>query len=99
MKNTSKYGEKNENLCLNVEVSCEANSPKRLSNILHVNMSWLPNDFDFIIIDVDGIDYWIMADVLVDYKPNLICVEFNPTIPNDIVSYINFNLLKKLTFF
>jgi hypothetical protein len=63
----------------------------------------LPLDFDFLSIDVDGCDYWLLEDVLITpiraqddgetattsfFRPKVIRVEFNPTIPHDIV-YIN----------
>lgn len=53
----------------------------------------VPRDFDVLSIDVDGMDYHIFAD-MVDHKPKLVCIEFNPTIPNE-VNYIqakNFKL-------
>lgn len=53
-----------------------------LSNILA--KSEIPVDFDFLSIDIDGMDYWILKS-LVDFRPKLICIEFNPTIPNELV--------------
>jgi len=47
----------------------------------------IPSDFDFLSIDIDGCDYWIW-DSLVLYYPKVVCIEFNPTMPN-IVDYIN----------
>lgn len=46
----------------------------------------LPKNFDFISIDVDGVDYHIFES-LREYKPKIVCIEFNPTIPN-AVEYI-----------
>jgi hypothetical protein len=43
----------------------------------------VPNKIDLISIDVDGNEYHILEAVKV-YKPRLIIVEFNPTIPNSI---------------
>ena len=40
-------------------------------------------NFDFLSIDVDGCDYYLFES-LTKYKPKLICIEYNPTIPNDI---------------
>ena len=71
----------------------------------------LPNDFDFLSIDVDGIDYWLLHDIFNSgndnsndssnnnknnndhhyhhvaqpFQPKVICVEFNPTIPDDLI--------------
>ena len=43
----------------------------------------IPQNFDFLSIDIDGNDYHIL-DSLVLYKPKVICIEFNPTIPNEV---------------
>jgi Methyltransferase FkbM domain len=42
----------------------------------------IPKDFDFLSIDIDGCDYYIFES-LKNYRPKIVCVEFNPTIPND----------------
>jgi hypothetical protein len=46
----------------------------------------IPSDFDFISIDVDGVDYHIF-DSLKKYSPKIVCIEFNPSIPN-MVDYV-----------
>ena len=43
----------------------------------------IPTDFDFLSIDIDGNDYHIWES-LKNYKPKVICIEFNPTIPNEV---------------
>jgi hypothetical protein len=43
----------------------------------------IPKDFDFLSIDIDGVDYYIFEG-LTDYQPKIICIEFNPTIPNAV---------------
>lgn len=44
------------------------------------------SDFDFLSIDVDGADYHIWASLINSiYRPKVVCIEFNPSIPNDIV--------------
>lgn len=43
----------------------------------------IPYDFDFLSIDIDGCDYYIF-DSLERYKPKVICIEYNPTIPNEV---------------
>jgi len=43
----------------------------------------VPIDFDLLSIDIDGNDYWIL-DSIFNYKPKIIVIEFNPTIPNKI---------------
>lgn len=43
----------------------------------------IPKDFDLLSIDIDGNDYHVWAGVS-DYKPKVVCIEYNPTIPNEI---------------
>ena len=43
-----------------------------------------PVDLDFLCIDVDGVD-WHIWNSLTEFSPRLILIEFNPTVPNDIV--------------
>jgi hypothetical protein len=43
----------------------------------------LPIDFDFLCIDIDGNDYHVWKAIS-KYKPKLICIEFNPTIPTHV---------------
>ena len=43
----------------------------------------IPRDFDFLSIDIDGCDYHIF-DLLTDYRPKAVCVEYNQTIPNEV---------------
>lgn len=43
----------------------------------------IPKKFDFLSIDVDGVDYHIF-DSLKKYRPKIICIEYNPTIPNSV---------------
>ena len=52
-----------------------------LENIL--STTDIPADFDFLSIDIDGMDYYILQS-LKQYKPKLISIEFNPTIPNAV---------------
>jgi len=40
-------------------------------------------NFDFLSIDVDSIDNYIFKSLDI-YKPKLICIEYNPSIPNDV---------------
>ena len=75
------------NTCLNVTVSCMRHSSMSLSYLLrHSTPSDFPNDFDFLCIDVDGTDYWLFHDILTSgFRPKVACVEFNPTMPNDLI--------------
>lgn len=74
------------NICINTEVSCQSTSPQSLLSILKRDAQYLPYDFDFLSIDVDGIDYWLLVNVLGGgYRPKCICIEFNPTMPIDLI--------------
>jgi hypothetical protein len=43
----------------------------------------IPRDFDFLSIDVDGND-WHIWRAIEHYRPKLVCIEFNPTIPTEV---------------
>ena len=43
----------------------------------------IPIDFDFLSIDIDGNEYHVLEQMHT-YKPKCICVEYNPTIPNEV---------------
>jgi hypothetical protein len=53
-----------------------------LDNIL--SQTNIPVEFDLLSIDVDGCDYHIF-DSIKKYKPRVVVIEFNPTIPYDII--------------
>ncbi|KAL7549192.1 hypothetical protein ACHAWF_012458 [Thalassiosira exigua] len=80
-----------DNLCICAEVSCRPDSPQSLPSILNRDAPHLPRDFDFLSIDVDGIDYWLLDDIIhsesaqSSFRPKVVCIEFNPTMPIDLV--------------
>jgi hypothetical protein len=43
----------------------------------------IPERFDFLSIDIDGNDYYAWEAVK-QFKPKIVCVEFNPTIPSEV---------------
>jgi hypothetical protein len=43
----------------------------------------IPLDFDLLSIDIDGNDYYVWQSI-VKYRPKVIVIEFNPTIPTNI---------------
>ena len=63
----------------------EFTGANKLDNILIEND--VPNDFDFLSIDVDGYDYQIWES-LNESHPKIVCIEYNPTIPIGI-DYVN----------
>ena len=78
-----------ESICLNITVSSAKQSPDNLVAILrqHGPSVSLPDNFDFLCIDVDGSDYWLLNDIWAvgNYRPKVVCVEFNPTMPDDLI--------------
>jgi len=74
------------NICINKNVSSDPTSKDSLVSILRHEAAELPNDFDFLCIDVDGLDYWLLREIFDDcYRPKVICIEFNPSMPNDLI--------------
>lgn len=53
----------------------------RLDNFICGN--GIPESFDFLSIDIDGNDYHVWK-ALEKYRPKLVCIEFNPTIPTEV---------------
>jgi len=51
----------------------------------------IPHNFDFMIIDIDGNDYHIVES-LNNYLPSAFMIEFNPSIPNNVVYIQNQSL-------
>ena len=43
----------------------------------------LPEDFDFLSIDIDGCD-WHVWDSMKNYRPKVVCIEYNETVPVDL---------------
>ncbi len=66
--------------CINAYVNISGESS--LDNILA--STGIPETFDLLSIDIDGNDYHIW-DSLKNYRPKVVVIEFNPSIPNDIV--------------
>lgn len=49
-----------------------------------LNVDIAEHQFDLIVIDIDGNDYHVF-DSMVQYRSKVIMVEFNPTIPNNVI--------------
>lgn len=65
--------------CFNTFVSFEGLNS--LDNILA--QTNIPKDFTFLVIDIDGNDYY-MWQSLETYRPKLVVIEFNPSISNEL---------------
>mmetsp|Transcript_38580 Transcript_38580/g.44960 ORF Transcript_38580/g.44960 Transcript_38580/m.44960 type:complete len:530 (+) Transcript_38580:20-1609(+) len=84
-----------DNICVNEMICCTDNEQlltsrsltSVLSRVATVENVLLPSNFDLLCIDVDGIDYWLLHNILNcgKYFPRVICVEFNPTIPDSVI--------------
>nr|CCA13946.1 conserved hypothetical protein [Albugo laibachii Nc14] len=68
--------------CLNMFVTLDGE--QSLDCILLKYCPSLPTHFDMISIDIDGADYHVWED-LKHYHPLVTIIEFNPTIPNNVV--------------
>ena len=65
--------------CINEFISFEG--PSSLDTVLA--RTSLPKDFDIFSLDIDGNEYHVW-DSLKTYRPCVVVVEFNPTIPNEV---------------
>eukprot|EP01032_Pedospumella_encystans_P014056 gene14056-16165_t len=83
--------ERHEQLCAlystRPDVTCvdclvDIDGESALSSILQKHN--VPLDLDFVSIDVDGADYHLWESIGNTYKPRVMCIEFNPTIPNHV---------------
>jgi hypothetical protein len=72
------HGSNDKVACVNQYVEFEGENS--LDSILHAVGA--PQNPDLISIDVDGID-WFIWESLTIHRPNVVVIEFNPTIPND----------------
>lgn len=82
------YESKSGTVCISAAVSVEGdmwNNPRSIVSLLRNRASSLPGNFDFLCVDIDGSDYWVWHDLLEAYRPKVVCIEFNPTMGNDIV--------------
>jgi hypothetical protein len=44
----------------------------------------VPKEFGFLNLDIDGYDYYVLEQILLKYRPSLMCVEINEKIPPPI---------------
>ncbi len=86
IKNMKNY----DTICINKYV--DDVGPNSLDNILSEHK--FNKNFDLLSIDINGMDYYIIKH-LENFRPKIICVEYNPTIPPDIefVQKRDFNII------
>ena len=60
----------------------EFDGPNRLDNL--IEEANFPLDFDLLSIDIDGADYFVWES-LQRFRPRVVVIEFNPSIPNDVI--------------
>ena len=57
-------------------------SPENVNKIIGINN--IPKDFDFLSLDIDSYDYYVLEKILEEYSPKVICSEINELIPPPI---------------
>lgn len=74
------HGNRENVLCIHKFIDFEGESS--LDNILKAVNA--PQDLDLLSIDVDGTDCFIWES-LQEFQPRVVVIEFNPSIPNDVI--------------
>lgn len=68
-----------EVICLNKYIGID-----KYNNLDYIlSATPIPVDFDILSIDIDGCDFYILESIK-KYRPKIIIIEYNPTIPNDV---------------
>lgn len=62
-----------------VNLSKNKITPDNVVDLLKANNA--PIDFDFLNLDIDGYDYFVLEEILKSFRPRLLCVEINEKIP------------------
>jgi hypothetical protein len=64
-------------------------TPKNILSLLAANE--IPERFEFLNLDIDGYDYFVLEQILGKYRPKLICTEINEKIPPPIKFTVKWN--------
>ncbi len=64
-------------------------TPLNILSLLSANE--IPDRFDFLSLDIDGYDYFVLEQILGRYRPKLICAEINEKIPPPIKFTVKWN--------
>jgi hypothetical protein len=85
-------GTSNSAINLSISVMDPYESPNSLHSILGKHEFFDADrldlmQIDFLCIDIDGSDYYVFHDLMhcSRFRPTVICVEFNPTMPDDLI--------------
>jgi hypothetical protein len=65
-------------------------TPFNILNIL--NVANCPQNFGFLSLDIDSFDYFILDEILKNYRPQLVCVEINENIPPPIKFTVKYDV-------
>ena len=65
-----------------IKLSKSKVTPENIVNILKAND--VPKEFNFLSLDIDGYDFYVLYEILKKYRPKLICSEINEKIPPPI---------------
>jgi hypothetical protein len=64
-------------------------TPLNAVSLLKANA--LPANFGFLNLDIDGYDYFVLEQILGEFRPSLICVEINEKIPPPVKFTVKWN--------
>jgi hypothetical protein len=67
------------------DVSCINSLVDSVSLMEFLRVNQVDTNFDFLSIDIDGADYHLWKGLGDQYCPRVVCIEFNPTVPNHVV--------------
>lgn len=66
----------------------QAATPDNISRLTSV----VPKDFDFLSLDIDGYDHWVLYALMEsEFRPSVICLEINPTVPPPFKFSLGYN--------
>ena len=83
------YESREDIICLCKYVDINASRTETLLNTF-LNAYDIPWDFEFLTVDIDGADFHVWDSIGIHnhsgkvYSPKVVCIEFNPSIPNNI---------------
>ena len=63
-------------------------SPGNILNIMAEQNT--PKDFDFLNLDIDSCDFWVLKNILKEYAPRCICTEYNGTLDPAIPAILRY---------